>query len=544
MKRSLLAFGCLGAFACQEYEIKQTTNGANDLSDDGVPDIVVNPYVISFPDLDAAAGLEAQEIVIVTNQGEVDLLVDDIFVDDAAGPFSIGAITTPLIPPGQQAQFAVTFAPETAANNRGFVYIESNDPDTPTAEVELLGVGIAPIIDVTPREYDFGTLYIGCDTSQTLTISNLGTANLEVSNFSFSTASNDLSFDDLGAVNGPLPWTIAPNQSVEVFVDYAPLDEVADAAFLTITSNDPYTPDVLATQDGLGDLFGENTDLFEQPIQGATDIIFAVDRSCSMDENVEDMMANFADFTNTLGTMNSDYHVAAVVVDSGCIYGPDTWIDRNFSATQANSALETMIDINLQNTPYGSNTERAFMLMEAMLSESVDGNGAPYPGGCNYGLIREEAKLALVGVSDEPEQSVNSYSYYISMFQSLKSNPSDVVIHGIGGDYPSGCGSNSAYTGMYEATVATGGLFLSICATDWSTHLTALAEGSAQDLSSFELTQWPVPETIVVKVDGQTQTIGWEYNPTDNAIDFDQDYVPEGGSQVQVDYALYGDCNQ
>ena len=544
MKRSFFVFGCIGAFACQEYEIKQTSNGANDLSDDGEPDIVVNPYVITFPDLDASAGLEAQEIVIVTNQGEVDLLVDDIFVDDAAGPFSIGAITTPLIPPGQQAQFAVTFAPETAANNRGFVYIESNDPDTPSAEVELLGVGIAPIIDVTPSEYDFGTLYIGCDTSQTLTISNLGTANLEVSNFSFSTASNDLSFDDLGAVNGPLPWNIAPNQSVEVFVDYAPLDEIADAAFLTITSNDPYTPDVLATQDGLGDLFGTNVDLFEQPLEGATDIIFAVDRSCSMDENVEDMMANFADFTNTLGTMNSDYHVAAVVVDSGCIYGPDTWIDSTFSATQANSALETMIDINLQNTPYGSNTERAFMLMEAMLSESVDGNGAPYPGGCNYNLIREEAKLALVGVSDEPEQSVNSYSYYISLFQSLKSNPSDVVIHGIGGDYPSGCGSNSAYTGMYEATVATGGLFLSICATDWSTHLTALAEGSAQDLSSFELTQWPVPETIVVKVDGQTQTIGWEYNPTDNAIDFDQDYVPEGGSQVQVDYALYGDCSQ
>ena len=43
------------------------------------------------------------------------------------------------------------------------------------------------------------------------------------------------------------------------------------------------------------------------------------------------------------------------------------------------------------------------MLMEAMLSESVDGNGAPYPGGCNYGLIREEM-AALVGVSDEPEQ--------------------------------------------------------------------------------------------------------------------------------------------
>ena len=33
-----------------------------------------------------------------------------------------------------------------------------------------------------------------------------------------------------------------------------------------------------------------------------------------MDENVEDMMATCR-LTNTLGTMNSDYHVAAVVVD-------------------------------------------------------------------------------------------------------------------------------------------------------------------------------------------------------------------------------------
>ena len=31
----------------------------------------------------------------------------------------------------------MTFAPETAGNNRGFVY--TVDPDTPTAEVELLG---------------------------------------------------------------------------------------------------------------------------------------------------------------------------------------------------------------------------------------------------------------------------------------------------------------------------------------------------------------------------------------------------------------------
>ena len=45
------------------------------------------------------------------------------------------------------------------------------------------------------------------------------------------------------------------------------------------------------------------------------------------------------------------------------------------------------------------------------------------------------------------------------LFQGLKTNPDDVVFHAIGGDYPSGCGGNDAYTGMYEASVATGGLF-------------------------------------------------------------------------------------
>ena len=89
--------------------------------------------------------LDLKHKIVVTNQGEVDLLVDDIFVDDAAGPFSIGAITTPLILQANR-HICCDFCSETAANNRGFVYIESNDPDTPTAEVELLGQSLQSLM--------------------------------------------------------------------------------------------------------------------------------------------------------------------------------------------------------------------------------------------------------------------------------------------------------------------------------------------------------------------------------------------------------------
>jgi len=545
MTRSLLFFGiALIAISCQEYEIKEV-DAFDDLGEDGFPDIVVNPAVINFPDLNAADNLQAQSIVIVSNIGEVNLHVEELWLENEAGPFSLQAISSPLIAPNTQAQFAITFEPQTAAVTQSYAYIDSDDPDTPTAVIELNGTGIAPIISVDPNEYDFGSLYVGCDSSQPLTISNIGTADLIVNTFNFAAASTDLSFDALTPINGPLPWIIQPNGEIDVFIDYAPMDELPDAAFLTVSSNDPYQPEALVTQVAIGEIYGESSDIFEQPIQGASDIIFAVDRSCSMDENISNMLTNFGTFTNILSGMDADYHVAAIVGDPGCVNpGGTMFIDNSHSASQAETIINQMIDINNQNIPYGSNEERAFMQLEQLLSNSVNMNGVPTTTGCNAGLIRENSKLALVGVSDEPEQSVNNYSYYVALFQSLKSNPNDVVIHAIGGDYPSGCAGNSAYTGMYEASVATGGLFLSICATDWGTHLEALAEGSAQDLTSFELTEWPVPSTITVNVNNIGTTLGWTYNPTDNAIDFDPDYVPEGGDTIQVDYAIYGDCNR
>ena len=135
MKNPVL-FSVIGLmFACQEYEIKETNNGLNDLSDDGAPDIQVTPSVINFPpNIDATGGTQTQEIVIVSNVGDVDLHIEDLYVDDDTGPFSLNAITSALIPPMGQAQFAVTFAPQTAANNRGYVLIESDDPDTPVGK--------------------------------------------------------------------------------------------------------------------------------------------------------------------------------------------------------------------------------------------------------------------------------------------------------------------------------------------------------------------------------------------------------------------------
>jgi len=249
------------------------------------------------------------------------------------------------------------------------------------------------------------------------------------------------------------------------------------------------------------------------------------------------VVANFDTFIDTMVGLDADYHIAVVVEDDGCVLGSDAYIDSSFSESDAQRTFETMADINLTLGSYGANTERGFSLAEAGLKSSNIG-----PGGCNDGLYRDDAFLSLVHVSDEPEQSINPYSYYVSLFQSMKGDPDDVVINSVAGDYPSGCGTAMAGDGYYQATVATGGLLLSICATDWGAHLERLPEGSVSIKDSFELTQQPVPQTITVEIDGIKINSGWEYDPGINSVVFERDHIPAGGSEIEVAYHLMPDC--
>ena len=536
------------ALGCTDYELVGETENFSGIEDDRVPDIATDPVEYDFGALEVGDRESATIPIQIINNGDADLRITEIRLSEADAPYDLGPVASVLVPPAGSTEFTVTFHPETAADYSASVLIDSNDPDTPTAEVPLTGQGIAPIIDVDPAEYDFGTMYIGCESLLPVTISNIGNDNLYIDEFLYSTGSTDFTFEPDYATNGDIEtegaWEIVPGNGVEVWIDYAPLDEYQDIAYLQIYSNDPAQPTARATQNGNGALAGENTDVFEQPINGETDILFAVDWSCSMWDDVANVESNFGTFVTTLAAMDAAYHVAVITEDDGCVNypaGTQPYIDNTMSVTDQETVFSTMLCEQYSGVycnSYGSNTERAFMLLEAGLKTANI-----QTGGCNDGFYREDATLSLVGVSDEPEQSVNPYTYYVSLFQSMKDDSDDVVMHAIGGDYPTGCGSNQAYTGFYEATVATGGLFLSICATDFGSHLEALAEGSAADLTSFELTDIPVPETLEVTVNGIPTTVGWSYNAVDNSIDFDEDYVPEGGSTIQVYYALYGDCD-
>jgi len=539
MHRSTLLFAVtalfLGAACDTEYKLGNENDDNVGVGDTLPPDIEVSPGTVTFDDINVTEpNAYIEQVVRISNVGEGDLQLTGMELSDPNAPYSYGNVGSSIVAPGEFTEFIVTFVPETAGPTEATLYIDSNDPDEPVAEVMLGGLGIAPVIEVSPEVYDFGEPYIGCELEQAITIDNVGNATLVVESLEYSTGSVDLLFDGDTLSNGTLPWVLEPEDApITVWVDYYPLDEVQDIGYLKVNSNDPLTSTVLATQEGSGIIYGMNTDVYDQPLSGPVDILFGVDKSCSMDDDIQNVKSNFSLFASTLASLDSDYHIGVVVEDSGCFSGSVNYIDSDMTTSAQQNAFDDML-----SGVAGTYTEAPFQMMSNALSQSGT-------GGCNEGFMRDTATLALVSVSDEREQSPNGWEYYVSLFRGLKGDDDDVIMHSIAGDMPTGCDLNEPGVGHYEATVETGGEFLSICSTDFGAHLQAIAVGSVSENQNFELTQEPVPETIEVEIDKTPTTEGWEYSGYDdgNYVHFDNNHIPEPGSKIEITYVIKPDCN-
>ncbi len=373
-----------------------------------------------------SAGTTASEVVTLRNLGDEDLAILDLRVDDLDAGVDLGPLGQVLLGPGEDTDFVLSFSPQTAQGLETRLWVDSNDPERPSVEVPIEGVGVAPILDVEPLEYDFGTVYLGCDLSQILSLSNVGNEALSIEELAY-----DGSEFSLAEVE-ELPWTLEPEQRVVVVVEYSP-EEVGEATgTLTIDSSDPASP-LEAVQMGEGVLYDERTDTFQQVQATETDILLAVDTTGGMLAHLSDMRDHFADFVGALEGV--DYHIAVVTRDDGCVAGDQPYIDSSMSLDEQETVFAAMLCADGSEVACGGgdDAERGFMLLESALDDSN-------LSGCNAGFYREDATLDLVGVADDPDQSDNDYSYYVSLFQSMKSDPDDVVIHAIGGDYPAGCG--------------------------------------------------------------------------------------------------------
>jgi hypothetical protein len=501
--------------------------------DDREPDIDVSVTHIDFGKINAISETETRT-VLVTNVGDADLNISDIIVTGSP-IYTLSPITDSLLIPGQSGKFTVIYDPETYETNAEVISILSNDPDEPIVDVNIIGDGSAPIIDVDPDYFDLGTTFVGCDNEVIITISNLGDVDLVITDINyFVSYPTDMLLMIDEAINGPLPWIVPPSSLKSIIVGHEPLDEIDDVGRLEIESNDPVTPIARADQDAIGEFSSSVTDEFEQEGITTADILFVIDNSGSMGIWQTALTDNFTSFISVFSVTGVDYQIAVITTDDATFRGPilsDTTPD-----------LETEFTDQAIAGTYGSAMEKGLQHAE----EATSPGGDASPGSS---FLRADAKLIIIFVSDEKDWSSKTDAEYVTHFNSLKTSESMIVTHAVVGDAPSGCSlSTSSWTnadygeGYIEVSALTGGEFVSICSSDWGIDLEALAHDSILD-SSFELSDIPFEESITVEVDGITVT-DWTYNVIENSIVFDASHVPPTESTIEINYSIISDCDE
>jgi hypothetical protein len=147
----------------------------------------------------------------------------------------------------------------------------------------------------------------------------------------------------------------------------------------------------------------------------------------------------------------------------------------------------------------------------------------------------------LLGVTNEVDQSSETAKTYISQVESKKGDDA-FAFFGIAGDYPSGC-SHADYSGvLYETVQASGGQYMSICASDYEDEIRELALRIAQMGwgDKFFLSSPAVEETIEITANGEPLEDGWKYDEEQGCVIFDS--FPDLDAQIEISYAHAGTC--
>lgn len=274
---------------------------------------------------------------------------------------------------------------------------------------------------------------------------------------------------------------------------------------------------------------------WENPVDPPTDILFAVDQSCSMNDDVIILGEQFNEFIHQLSTYSSNWQIMVVNDDDGCNRGsiltPQTpnyqqlFLEyvKSFNAKSDSS-------LNLSWPKYSE----SLLTMSAIALENTDDQE------CNSGFIRKDSLLHVIMVSDYEDSSENPWNHYVDKMIQKKGGKENLRLSAISGDIPDGCktegNSASGGQGYWEAVQETEGQFLSICS-NWtsSQNLKELAEASVI-LHNYPLENQAAEDTIVVFVNETQVFSDWHYDSVRNSVIFDSN-APVKGDKIRIQYS-------
>ncbi len=484
------------------------------------PLVEVSVEAMTFSTL--LAGENERRSLTITNIGDHALVLENL-VRTGSDCFTVDDTdTSKTIEPGDSTGVWVEFNPSTDGGFEGELYILSNDAEGAEPMVALSGGGQAPVIELSPADFEFETQEVGCEQEQEIVIRNTGSLTLLVDPLTFEGSSDELNYN--GAYSG---WIhLEPGETESFIVTYAPQDEDPDTATITVTSTDPLTPEAVATFGGTAQYAQPVTDEFVWDTIFEIDILFVVDRSESMDSLQESLATNLSGFLPYLDAWGHDYHIAVVSADDPAFRGDIpvmTPTTPNVAGVFAQAA-----DVGA-HADAGANTGLQTGL-EALSSPLAD------PGGPNAGFLREDAVLRVLFIGNNDDESAGLVADLVGEYLALKVSPDWTTLSAIV--------DPASATRYLDAVLTSNGLTADINDEDWASGFLGMVPVTPIDDMALVLSHIPAVETIELEVNGvPVISGGWYYDDYVNAVYIVPGFAPEQEDEVTVSYRMLGACH-
>ncbi len=183
--------------------------------------------------------------VTISNTGNADLTISVISLTGTG--FGVSGITTPkTVAAGQSAQVALSFTPKVSGAAAATLSITSNDSVNPTMTVALAGTGSTATfgqLQANPTSVSFDSVSTGAISTKQITLTNTGTAAVQISNLAASGAGF--------SVNGiTVPFVLPATATVILNAVFAPTTGGSVSGSVTVTSdatNSPLTVSLTGT---------------------------------------------------------------------------------------------------------------------------------------------------------------------------------------------------------------------------------------------------------------------------------------------------------
>jgi hypothetical protein len=399
------------------------------------------------------------------------------------------------------------------------------DPETETSEPED-----DPDIAVSPSSLDFGSVLKDCSSDPlTVTITNEGLGTLEVSAIELE-GNGTSAFIHTGA-----PLSLEYQDEATFDVTFLPTAWLDYDIKVVVHSNDPDEAKTKVSAIGTGAAGSLYEEGFTQDYNELVDVLWVIDNSGSMSDEVASIAGNFQTFIDEFTDLDLDYHIAVVTTDmddpndsgkfQGAVITPQTANPAQAFTSQASQGSN------------GSGTEQGFAAVQAALTE-------PLLSTTNAGFLRDKATLSVIVVSDEDDSSPVNATNFVSWFQGLKADPEMARFNGF---FDVMFEEIFSWDGYIDAVEATGGFYDSITSSSFELALQELSFAAAGMVITFYLTEEPATlADMTVTVDGvevdQSTEDGWTYDSETNAITFHGDSIPGPGADVTISYTQVSEC--